>query len=127
MSMTLEDVELLAFDPPFLGMPAGPCHCGRWEREGEGFVEIFIRVEKERIADVGFLTNIHGEGILCAALCCQTLLEKSVDEARAIDEHDILAVLPPKARTESVQQIAIRCAAAGRKAANGTPAGLSAS
>lgn len=123
MNMTLEDMELMAFDPPHLGMPAGPCLCGRWERENEGFVEIFIRVEKERIADVGFLTSIHGEGIVCAALCCQALLDKSLDEARSLDERDILAPLPSSARTESAHQIAVRCAAAARKAAdgNGTP------
>lgn len=76
MSMAHDDLDLIAFDHAHLGMPAG-LQCGRWEREGEGFVEIFVRVEDERIADVGFLTSIHGEGILCAAICCQVLLGKS--------------------------------------------------
>ncbi len=120
MSMTPEDLDFITFDPPHLGMPAGPCQCGRWEREGEGFVEIFVRVEDERIADVGFLTSIHGEGILCAALCCQVLLEKPLDQALSLRESDILDRVPQAARNESLRKIAARCADAGRQAVERT-------
>lgn len=116
MSMSPEDLELMAFDPPHLGMPAGPCQCGRWEREGEGFVEIFVRVEGERIADVGFLTSIHGEGILCAALCCQALLEKPLNLALGLRESDILDRVPLTARTSTLQDTAACCLAACRQA-----------
>ena len=116
MSMTHDDLDLIAFDPPHLGMPAGPCQCGRWEREGEGFVEIFVRVEDERIADVGFLTSIHGEGILCAALCCQALFEKPLDQALSLRESDILDRFPLAARTATLQDTAACCLAACRQA-----------
>ena len=116
MSMTPEDLDVIAFDPPHLGMPAGPCQCGRWEREGEGFVEIFVRVEDERIADVGFLTSIHGEGILCAAICCQALFEKPLNQALSLRESDILDRFPLAARSEAVRKIAARCVDAGRRA-----------
>ncbi len=120
MSMTPEDLDVIAFDPPHLGMPAGPCQCGRWEREGEGFVEIFVRVEDERIADVGFLTSIHGEGILCAAICCQALFEKPLNQALSLRESDILDHFPLAARSESVRKIAARCVDAGRRAVERT-------
>lgn len=116
MSMTLDELDLIAFDPPHLGMPAGPCRCGRWEEEGEGFVEIFVRVEDERIVDVGFLTSAGMEGLLCASTCCAMLLDKSLDDALALDEHDLVRRFPSAMRTATLQATAACCLAACRQA-----------
>lgn len=114
--MTPEELELMAFDPPYLGMPAGPCRCGRSERDGEEFVEIFVRSEENRITDVGFLTSIHGEGILCASLCCHFVLGKTLDEALSLDEHRLMNHFPQAMHTATLRNTAVLCLTACRQA-----------
>jgi NifU-like protein involved in Fe-S cluster formation len=113
MSLSLEDLELRAFDPPHLGMPGWACQAGRWEDCGR-FVEIFVAVRDGRIIDVGFLTNIPGDGLVCASAYCDEVLQKTVEEAQALREQDILALFPsPKREDAALQDILRICVDAG--------------
>ncbi|GAB6113587.1 hypothetical protein [Desulfomicrobium salsuginis] len=95
--MTDEEFEVLAFDPPHLGMPGRPSSCGRNEDDGR-FVEIFLTVEDGRVIDAGFLTNIPGDGLVCASLCCDAALGRTIQDAAALDEEACLARLPDNCR-----------------------------
>ena len=95
--MTEEEFEVLAFDPPHLGMPGRPSSCGRNEDEGR-FVEIFLAVEDGRVIDTGFLTNVPGDGLVCASLCCDAALGRTTQDAAALDEESFLARLPDNCR-----------------------------
>ena len=95
--MTEEEFEVLAFDPPHLGMPGRPSSCGRNEDDGR-FVEIFLTVEDGRVIDVGFLTNIPGDGLVCASLCCDAALGRTPQDAAALDTEACLARLPESCR-----------------------------
>ena len=97
MNMTEEELELLAFDPPHLGMPGRPSGCGRNE-DGERFVEIFVSVENGLIVDAGFLTNIPGDGLACASMCCEAAVGLTLPEADDLREEECLARLPDSAR-----------------------------
>lgn len=113
MSLSLEDLELRAFDPPHLGMPGWPCQAGRREECGR-FVEIFVAVRDGRIIDVGFLTNIPGDGLVCASAYCDEVLQKTVEEAQALKAQDILALFPsPKREDAALQDILGICVDAG--------------
>lgn len=115
MSLSLEDIELRAFDPPHLGMPGWACQAGRWEEDGR-FVEIFVAVREDRIIDTGFLTNIPGHGLVCASVYCDQVLRRTVDEARILSTQDILALFPPPMREDAaVRDILGRCVDAGLK------------
>ena len=115
MSLSLEDLELRAFDPPHLGMPGWPCQAGRREDCGR-FVEIFVAVRDGRIIDVGFLTNIPGDGLVCASAYCDAVLQKTVEEAQALQEQDILALFPsPKREDAALQDILRICVDAGMR------------
>lgn len=116
MVFTPEDLELIAFDPPHLGIPVEPVRCGRCEDENAGFVEIFARVENNRVVAVGFLTSIGGEGIVCASVCCQILLQKNMDQAPDFTADDILKYFPLESRTISLRRIASVCVRASRLA-----------
>ena len=102
MNMTEEELELLAFDPPHLGMPGRPSGCGRSE-DGERFVEIFVSVENGLIVDAGFLTNIPGDGLICASLCCDAALGRTAEDAAALGEAECLARLPEAVRNKISQ------------------------
>lgn len=113
MSLSLEELELRAFDPPHLGMPGWPCQAGRGE-DCDRFVEIFVAVRDGRIIDVGFLTNIPGDGLVCASAYCDEVLQKTVEEAQALQEQDILALFPsPKREDAALQDILRICVDAG--------------
>ncbi len=115
MSLSLEELELRAFDPPHLGMPGWPCQAGRCEESGR-FVEIFVAVREGRIIDVGFLTNIPGDGLVCASAYCDVVLQKTVEEALALREHDILALFPLRTRGKAgLDEILAICVRAGIK------------
>jgi NifU-like protein involved in Fe-S cluster formation len=121
MSLSLEELELCAFDPPHLGMPGWPCQAGRGEEEGR-FVEIFVAVREGRIIDVGFLTNIPGDGLVCASAYCNEVLQKTVEEALALREQDILSLFPsPKREDVAVQDILRICVDAGVKSIGSCP------
>jgi hypothetical protein len=115
MSLSLEELELRAFDPPHLGMPGWPCQAGRWEEEGR-FVEIFVAVRDGRIIDVGFLTNIPGDGLVCASAYCDEVLQKTVEEASSLCAQDILALFPSPMKDDSALQDILKiCVDAGAK------------
>jgi hypothetical protein len=97
--MTEEECEALAFDPPHLGMPGRPSSCGRTEEDGR-FVEIFLAVEDGRVIDAGFLTNIPGDGLVCASLCCEAALGRTTQYAAALGEEECLAGLPEATHRE---------------------------
>lgn len=119
MSLSLDDIELRAFDPPHLGMPGWPCQAGRWESDGR-FVEIFVAVREGRIIDTGFLTNIPGDGLVCASVYCDEVLHKTVEEARALCAQDIRALFPDPMREDAaLQDIIGICVDAGLKSITG--------
>ena len=119
MSMTEEDFEALVFDPPHLGMPGRPSSCGRCEN-GEGFVEIFVTVENGRIIDAGFLTNIPGDGLACASMCCEAAVGLTLPEAAALGEEACLDKLPATARERMTRSgLAGLCCQAVRQAVSG--------
>ncbi len=116
MSMSMDDLELRSFDPPWLGMPGRPSHAGRWEEETR-FVEIFVTVEEKRIEDVGFLTSIPGAGLVCASLCCEELLGRTVEEAASLHEKDIIRHFPAAMLEEAaIGELAKICVQAGQRA-----------
>lgn len=118
MSMTMEDMELMAFDPPHLGMPGGPSHCGRAEDQGR-FVEIFVSLAGSRISEVGFLTSMTGDGMVCASVCCQALLDKTLGEALSLDATSILGFFPAPVRGNiAVAEMTGLCLSAARIALN---------
>lgn len=94
MSLSLEDLELRAFDPPHLGMPGWACQAGRWEDCGR-FVEIFVAVRDGRIIDVGFLTNIPGDGLVCASAYCDEVLQKPWRKPRLCGSRTSWPYFPP--------------------------------
>lgn len=115
MSLSLEDLELRAFDPPHLGMPGWACQAGRWEDE-DRFVEIFVVVRDGLIIDAGFLTNIPGSGLVCASIYCDEVLHKTVEAVQSIREQDILALFPPQMQGNSeLEEILRSCVNAGQK------------
>jgi NifU-like protein involved in Fe-S cluster formation len=121
MSLSPEELELRAFDPPHLGMPGWACQAGRWENEGR-FVEIFVAVREGRIIDTGFLTNIPGDGLVCASVYCDEVLHKTVEEARALCTQDILALFPsPMQEDAALRDILGCCVDAGAKSITACP------
>lgn len=121
--MTDEEFETLVFDPPHLGMPGRPSSCGRCEN-GEGFVEIFVTVENGRIIDAGFLTDIPGDGLACASMCCEAAVGLALSEAAALREETCLDQLPTAARERmSRAGIAGLCLRAMEQALTGAAAG----
>jgi hypothetical protein len=115
MSLSLADLELRAFDPPHLGMPGWACQAGRWEDE-DRFVEIFVAVREGRVVDTGFLTNIPGNGLVCASVYCDEVLQKTVQEVQAIRAQDILALFPPQMQGHAeLEEILRICVHAGQK------------
>lgn len=116
MSMSKDDLELRSFDPPWLGMPGRPSHGGRWEEEAR-FVEIFVTVEEGMIEDVGFLTSIPEEGLVCASLYCEELLGRTLEEAWNIEDKAILERFPGTMRKdEALGELVGICVQAGQKA-----------
>lgn len=116
MSMSKDDLELRSFDPPWLGMPGRPSHAGRWEEQMR-FVEIFVTVEEGMIEDVGFLTSIPEEGLVCASLYCEELLGRSLEEAGNIQDKTILDRFPDAMRKDAaLAELAEICVQAGQKA-----------
>lgn len=116
MNLTHEDVDFLAFDPPYLGIPDGPCLSGRWE-DNAHFVEIFLRVENDRIADAGFLTSVEGEGVALSSLCCSLLRGRDVQEIGPLQASVLLAPLPEDLRRAStIRRLADACVIAGQHA-----------
>ena len=116
MSMSKDDLELRSFDPPWLGMPGRPSHAGRWEEQMR-FVEIFVTVEEGMIKDVGFLTSIPEEGLVCASLYCEELLGRTLEEARNIQDKAILDRFPDAMRKDAaLGELAGICVQAGQKA-----------
>jgi len=97
--MSPEEVELIAFDPPHIGMPGRKSSHGRGEN-GSGFAEIFVTVEAGRIIDVGFLTDIPGDGLVCASLCCDAVLGRTLGDAAKLGEEECLGALPAQMRRE---------------------------
>jgi hypothetical protein len=121
MRLTLEDLELRAFDPPHLGMPGWACQAGRWEDDGR-FMEIFVAVREGRIIDTGFLTNIPGDGLVCASVYCDQVLQKTLVEARALCVQDILALFPSPMKDDSALQDILKiCVDAGAKSITACP------
>ncbi|UTF51418.1 iron-sulfur cluster assembly scaffold protein [Desulfomicrobium sp. ZS1] len=121
MNLSLEELELRAFDPPHLGMPGWSCQAGRWEEDGR-FMEIFVAEREGRIIDVGFLTNIPGDGLVCASVYCDEVLEKTVEEARALCMQDILALFPsPRKDDSALHDILKICVDAGVKSISACP------
>jgi hypothetical protein len=121
MRLSREELELRAFDPPHLGMPGWPCQAGRWEEEGR-FVEIFVAAREGRIIDVGFLTNIPGDGLVCAAVYCDAVLQKTVEEALALCVQDILALFPSPMKDDSALHDILKiCVDAGAKSITACP------
>lgn len=115
MSLSPEDIELRSFDPPHLGMPGWACQVGRWEDDSR-FVEIFVAVREGRIIDTGFLTNIPGDGLVCASVYCDEVLQKTVEEVQSIREQDILALFPPQMQGNTeLEEILRICVNAGQK------------
>ena len=113
MRLSLEELELRAFDPPHLGMPGWACQAGRREDEGR-FVEIFVAAREGRIIDAGFLTNIPGHGLVCASVYCDQVLDKTVEEALALRDQDILALFPlPMQEDAALRDILSICVDAG--------------
>lgn len=100
MTLTPDDLEIMAFDPPHLGMPGRPSYCGRAENSC-GFVEIFVTVEGDRIIDVGFLTSIVDLGMVCASACCGLLLDQAVSDMTGLCDEDVLRLFPPAMRQQS--------------------------
>lgn len=116
MSMSKDDLELRSFDPPWLGMPGRPSHAGRWEEQMR-FVEIFVTVEEGMIEDVGFLTSIPEEGLVCASLYCEELLGRTLEEAWNIQDKTILDRFPEAMRKDAaLGKLAEICVQAGQKA-----------
>jgi len=121
MSLSLEELELRAFDPPHLGMPGWACQAGRWEDDGR-FVEVFVAVREGRIIDAGFLTNIPGDGLVCASVYCDQVLHKTVEEACSLGTQDILALFPSPMREDSaLREILGCCVVAGVKSITACP------
>ena len=121
MRLSLEELELRAFDPPHLGMPGWACQAGRWEDEGR-FVEIFVAVREGRIIDTGFLTNIPGDGLVCASVYCDEVLEKTVAEAQALQAQDILVLFPlPMQEDKALGDILRICVDAGVRSITACP------
>ena len=114
--MSKDDLELRSFDPPWLGMPGRPSHAGRWEKETR-FVEIFVTVEEGMIEDVGFLTSIPEDGLVCASLYCEELLGRTLEEAQNIQDKAILDRFPEAMRKDvALGELAGICVQAGQKA-----------
>lgn len=123
--MTEEDFEALVFDPPHLGMPGRPSSCGRCEND-EGFVEIFVTVENGRIIDAGFLTDIPGDGLACASMCCEAAVGLTLPETAALGEESCLDKLPETVRERmSRAGISGLCLQAMEQALTGAAAGSS--
>jgi len=121
MNLSLEELELRAFDPPHLGMPGWPSQAGRWEEDGR-FVEIFVAVREGSIIDVGYLTNIPGDGLVCASVYCDEVLDKSMEEAGALCVQDILALFPSsKQQDPALRDILGCCVDAGVKSITACP------
>lgn len=94
MSALGEDLEYLAFEAPYLGMPPGYVASAReTDRDGR-FVEIFLNVRGDTVTQAGFLTDIPVVGVLCASIWCGLATGASVHTARAITSHDILSKFP---------------------------------
>jgi hypothetical protein len=70
-----------AFDPPFLGIPAGPTVSARAVDHLGGFVEIFLSVAGGRVVDAGFLTSLPGPGLVAASAWCAAVAGKPLAEA----------------------------------------------
>lgn len=109
MILSQDDLDFLAFDPPHLGLPASPSHCGRAGTRSR-FVEIFLCIQEEKIVDAGFLTSIPGHGMVCASLCCQALVGKETDVVRQSTGADILGFFPDNLSSDpELREIAALC------------------
>jgi len=81
------------------------------------FVEIFVTVEEGMIEDVGFLTSIPEEGLVCASLYCEELLGRSLEEGWDIQHTAILDRFPDAMRMDAaLGELAGICVQAGQKA-----------
>ena len=115
MSAPDEDLTLLAFDPPHLGIPAGAAFSARAHGPDGRFVEIFLDVRDGVVTQAGFLTDIPFVGVLCASFWCETAMGADLKTVRALSPQDILARFPPGFPTP--EGIAELCVKSGREAA----------
>lgn len=95
MSALGEELELLAFEAPYMGIPAGFVVSARALTPEGRFVEMFIDIKDSRVVQAGFLTDIPVEGVLCASIWCGFASGASLGAARSISPRDILAEFPP--------------------------------
>ena len=108
-------LEVRAFDAPFLGIPAEARHSGRAEGPGGEFVEIFLDVRDGTVREAGFLTNVPGDGLLCASFWCEAAQGSRVQDALGLEAEHVLACFPPDHPPPAAS--ARLAARAGRRAA----------
>lgn len=114
MSALSDKLAFLAFEAPHLGIPPKAGYSARRTGPNGGFVEVFLDVRDGRVAEVGFLTDMAMEGMLCASLWCESVTGASLETAWAVSARQLaghfpLGYPPPLA-------VARTCVRAGRAA-----------
>jgi len=114
MRVQSEELTLLAFDPPHIGIPSGAAYSARAHGPDGRFVEIFLDVREGVVVQAGFLTDIPFEGVLCASFWCETATGADLETARALSPRNILARFHPD--FPAPVEAAELCARSGREA-----------
>jgi hypothetical protein len=98
MSVLGEELKLMAFEAPHMGIPDGipdgSAFSAREMDQDGRFVEVFLDVRGGKVVRAGFLTDIAVEGVLCASLWCGAASGACVEAAVAVSAHDLLVRFP---------------------------------
>ncbi|MBI4804520.1 MAG: hypothetical protein HY795_04725 [Desulfovibrio sp.] len=94
MRVQSEELTLLAFDPPHMGIPQGAAYSAKVYGPDGRFVEFFLDVQEGIVSQAGFLTDIPFVGVLCASFWCQSALGADLKTVRALSPRNILARFP---------------------------------
>jgi nitrogen fixation protein NifU and related proteins len=94
---TRETYGQVAFErwlnPLYMGVMDNPDGHGRLTGSCGDTMEIFLKVEREKVAEATFLTDGCGPSAVCGSFAVELALGKSLDEVSAITGDTILEVL----------------------------------
>ncbi|WP_028575174.1 iron-sulfur cluster assembly scaffold protein [Desulfonatronovibrio hydrogenovorans] len=80
-------------NPAYMGRMEGPHGSSRLTGSCGDTVEIYLKVEDQRISKAMFFSDGCGPSVVCGSVACELALGKDLEDAASVTGQDILEVL----------------------------------